>query len=335
MKYKIKEFLLRTLKTMIFPACILLLFGLLTNGQIFTGRMIMIILRQSVFPALIIMAMLPNLTLGMMDFSIGAVVTMSAITGGILMNTTGWGLPGLVLFSLLTAVILTTLTGLLNNALKVPTLVLSLGLMLVYEALPSLVFRSTSGVAIIKVKYAALAQPPLVFIVFAIAFILFYIIINKTTYGNNIKALGGNEELARRAGLDVDKIKQIGFTISGIFAGAAAAVYMSNNGQVSPNAAFGSITTIMDAFLGLFLGMFLSNFCNISIGIVIAVVTMTAMTNGLVALGFDSTWRDIIKSVVLFILLAFSGNQPYFVQWRANLKRAEEANLAAEKAKTV
>ncbi len=335
MKHKTKDLLLRTIKTLIFPACVFLLFAVLTKGQIFTSRMMMIILRQSVIPALIIMAMVPNLTLGMMDFSVGAVITLSAITGGILMNATNSGVPGLILFSLLTAVLLTSLTGLLNNLLRVPTLVLTLGLLLIYEALPNLLFPSTSGVAIIKVKYAVLAQPPLCFIAFGVAFVLFYIIINKTTYGNNIQALGGNEDLATRAGLNVKQIKQLGFTVSGLFAGIASAVYMANNGQVTPSSAFGSITVIMDAFLGLFLGMFLSNFCNISIGIVIAVITMTTMTNGLVALGFDSTWRDIIKSVVLFFLLAFSGNQPYFVRWRANLKRAAEANEEAAKAKTV
>ena len=320
---------------MVFPACVFIFFAVVTKGQLYTGRMLLIILRQSIFPALIIMAMIPNVTLGMIDFSLGAVVTMSAITGGMLMNMTDTGLVGLVLFSLVVAVLMTTLTGFLNNKLKVPTLVLTLGLMLIYEAVPSLLFPSEHGVAKIKMKYAILAQPPLIFIVFFIAFILFYIIINKTTYGYNIKALGGNEDLASKTSLNANRIKQIGFIISGIFAGAAASVYMANNGQVSPNSAFGSIVTIMDAFLGLFLGMFLSRYCNIAIGVVIAVVTMTTMTNGLVMLGLDSTMRDIIKSIVLLLLLTFSGNQPYFVRWRANLKRAEEANLAAEKAKTV
>ena len=41
--------------------------------------------------------------------------------------------------------------------------------------------------------------------------------------------------------------------------------------------------------------------------------------------------RDIVKSIVLFFLLAFSGNQPYFVAWRQNLLRAEKANEAYQK----
>ena len=74
--------------------------------------------------------------------------------------------------------------------------------------------------------------------------------------------------------------------------------------------------------------MFLSRFCDGAIGIVIAVITMTVLSNGMLNMGIDATYRDIVKSVVLFFLLAFSGNQPYFVAWRQNLKRAEKADAA-------
>lgn len=325
MSAKTKDFFVRALKTMIFPAVVCLFFGVATGGRIFTTRSILVILRQSVLPAIIIMAMMPNLSLGLMDFSIGAVVTASAIIAGNLMNVTGTGIPGLIFFSLLSAVLFTSLTGFLNNKLKVPLLVVALGLTLVYEALPSLLFPENNS-AVIKVQYATLAQSPYIFIVFGVAFVLYYVLTNKTAYGHNIRALGGNSELAARAGLKVDQIKQLSFTFSGVFAGIAAIVYMSSNGQVNVPAAFGSMGTVMEAFLGLFLGMFLSRFCDGAIGIVIAVVTMTTLSNGMLNMGIDATYRDIVKSVVLFLLLAFSGNQPYFVAWRRDLKRAEKAN---------
>lgn len=335
MASKTKNLLMRTLKTLIFPACVGVFFALATGGRIFTPRSILVILRQSVLPATIIMAMMPNLTLGLMDFSIGAVVIASAIIGGNLMNMTGTGILGLLLFAVASAMLLTSFTGFLNNKLRVPILVIALGLMLVYEALPKLIFPGNDGGAIIKVKYAMLAQSPYIFIVFAVAFLVFYILINKTTFGHNIRALGGNDELARRAGLNVDRIKQISFIASGFFAGIAGALYMASNGQVNSPTAFSSMTTVMDAFLGLFLGMFLSRFCNIAVGLVIAVVTMTTMSNGLVTMGLDATYRDIVKSVVLFFLLAFSGNQPYFVRWRENLKRGAAADREYQKQTSV
>ena len=335
MASKTKNLLMRTLKTLIFPACVGVFFALATGGRIFTPRSILVILRQSVLPATIIMAMMPNLTLGLMDFSIGAVVIASAIIGGNLMNMTGTGILGLLLFAVASAMLLTSFTGFLNNKLRVPILVIALGLMLVYEALPKLIFPGNDGGAIIKVKYAMLAQSPYIFIVFAVAFLVFYILINKTTFGHNIRALGGNDELARRAGLNVDRIKQISFIASGFFAGIAGALYMASNGQVNSPTAFSSMTTVMDAFLGLFLGMFLSRFCNIAVGLVIAVVTMTTMSNGLVTMGLDATYRDIVKSVVRFFLLAFSVNPPYFVSWRETLNRVAAADREYQKQTSV
>lgn len=321
---------MRALKTAIFPLIVCVFFGIATQGRIFTARSITVILRQSVLPALIIMGMMPNLSLGLMDFSMGAVVMSTAIFAGNLMNMTGTGLVGLVAFSLIISVILTTVTGFLNNTLKVPLLVISLGLMLVYEALPALVFFEKKS-AIINVKYAVLAQQPWIFIVFAVAFVLYYMLTNKTAYGHNIRALGGNSELATRAGLKVNRITQLSFTFSGVFGGIAAVIYMCSNGQVNAPAAFGSMGTVMDAFLGLFLGMFLARFCDASIGIVIAVITMTILSNGMLMMGINATARDIANSVVLFLLLAFSANQPYFVKWRADLKRGQKANEEYQK----
>ena len=334
MSSRMKDYISRALKTLAFPFIVCLFFGIATQGRIFAQRTILVILRQSVMPAIIIMAMMPNLSLGLMDFSVGAVVTASAIIAGNLMNMTGTGIPGLVFFCLVISVILTSITGFLNNKLRVPLLVIAMGLTLVYEAIPSLLFPENSA-AIIGFENAKLAQAPYIFIVFAVAFVIYYVLTNKTAYGHNIRALGGNSELATRAGLNVQRITQLSFTISGVFAGIAAAVYMSNQGQVNAPAAFGSMGTVMDAFLGLFLGMFLSRFCDAAIGLTIAVVTMTLLTNGMLAMGLDATTRDILKSVVLFLLLAFSGNQPYFVKWRADLKRAKLANEAFQKSGAV
>lgn len=330
MTSRFKEYMVRAIKTAIFPMIVFSFLGIATGGRIFSARSLLVIFRQSVFPAIIIMAMMPNLSLGMMDFSIGAVVMTSAIFAGNLMNLTNTGYPGLIVFSMIIAIALTSFTGFLNNKLKVPLLVISLGLMLVYEALSIVAFPKTQT-AIINVKYATLAQSPYIFIVLAIAFVIYYVLTNKTAYGHNIRALGGNIELATRAGLKVEKITQLSFTISGVFAGIAAVVYMCSNGQVNAPTAFASLSTIMNAFLGLFLGTFLSQFCDASIGIIIAVVTMTTLSNGMLMMGISSTSRSILSSIVLFTLLTLSSNQPYFVRWIENIKRAKLVNNAIAK----
>jgi ribose transport system permease protein len=157
-------------------------------------------------------------------------------------------------------------------------------------------------------------------------FIAFYILFNLTTYGYNTRALGRNEEIAKVAGLNLPEIKQVGFTISGVFLGVASVLYMSSNGQITNPTMFGSMGMKFDAFIGVFLAFFLARYCNLAIGIVIGTFTMITLTNGFVALGVAATMRDILTGVFLLILLCISANQERFKQWRIDRERARLAD---------
>ncbi|HWQ73769.1 MAG TPA: hypothetical protein VN538_11335 [Clostridia bacterium] len=322
---KFKHYAMNTLITLALPVLVILVFAFLTHGRSLNARTLLVVARQSVMPIIITMALVPNMTLNMIDFSAGAVVVAASIIGTNLMNLTKTGIPGLVLFCLLTAVALTTLTGFMNEKLRVPTLVLTIGLILVYESLPRILF--VNG-ATLKVKYTSLAAAPWIFIVLAIVFVGFYLLYNKSTYGQNIRALGGSEEIAKSAGLNVSKIKMTGFMISGIFLGVASVLYISTNGQVVNVMAFGSMGTIFDAFLGVFIAMFLSRYCNFAIGIVVGVFTMALLSNGFIAMGLEVTFRSIATGLILLLVLGFSANQERIRKWQTNRERAHAANAA-------
>ncbi len=319
-KTQIKRFILNTIKTLVLPVAVIVLFAIITEGRSLNARTLLVTMRQSVIPILISMALISNMLMGIMDFSVGAAVLASAIIGGNLMNLTNTGIPGLVLFCMLTGVLLASLTGFLNNKLKIPTFVLALGLLLVYEALPRMIFN---GGATIRMKYTTLALSPWIFIVLAIMFILYYVLFNLTTYGHNIRALGGNEDIAKSAGLNDTRIKQIAFSISGIFIGVAAVLHMSTNGQILNVAMFGSMGTMFDAFMGVILAFFLAKYCNIAVAVVVGTFTMNVLANNLVAAGMGAMTRQVMTGVFLLILLGISSNQERFTQWRLNRERAK------------
>ena len=49
---------------------------------------------------------------------------------------------------------------------------------------------------------------------------------------------------------------------------------------------------------------------------------MTALTNGLVAMGLPATMRSITSGLFLLILLCISANQERIIKWRADKQRA-------------
>jgi D-xylose transport system permease protein len=70
-------------------------------------------------------------------------------------------------------------------------------------------------------------------------------VLDRTSYGRHIYAVGGNAEAARRAGINVPKIRASVFIISGSVAAVGAIVYSSKVGSVDPTAGGG--TTLLFA----------------------------------------------------------------------------------------
>lgn len=319
---------LNIFKTLILPIAIYLVLTISTGGRFGQSASMMLVLRQSVIPIMIAFAMGFNMTMGMWDLSAGAVVYAAAMLGTSISNSLGMGVPGMMLFCMIISVGLATLTGILYKLMNVPSIVLTVGMVMLYEAVPRLF-----GLSMVKIPTTEtiLSQLPWSFIVLAITFAMFYILFNFTVFGHNVRAIGANQKIARSAGIHVEKTKLISFVWSGVFLGITAFLYMSSMTVVRPAAAFVSASLIFDSMMGVFIAFFLERYCNFAIGIVVGSLSMQMLTSGLVSLGLDTTSRDITQGVFLLILLIFSSNQGVFDAIRNKKKIARIADEKYEK----
>ncbi|MDR3336653.1 MAG: hypothetical protein LBT16_05560, partial [Treponema sp.] len=255
MENKVTKFLINAGKSLLLPLLVYVVIAVLTRGRIVNSRTILVILRQTVMPTIICWALVLNMTLGVMNFAAGGVVLCSLVMGGNLVNMLGLGLPGLIIFCIILALLLSFITGALFNILHVPAIVLTIGMVLIFESVPRIFFQS--GV-IVPRRDTFLAREPWCFVVLIVVFAVFYIIYNKTAFGHNLRALGSNSQVAGAAGLNVNRVTMYCFLVSGIFLGLAAVMYGSANGEVRNVTALGSMTIMMDAFMGVFLAFFLA-----------------------------------------------------------------------------
>lgn len=325
MDSKVKDYALRIVKTLILPVCVYVFFVLITEkGRFGTGAQMVVIARQSVQPILMSWALAFNMSIGMWDFSAGAVVYVASIAGGNLALLTGTGLPGLILFTVLVAVAISTFTGVLYNVMKVPSLVLTVGLVLVYETL-TYIINSGNGV-LIQNEMTVLSRAPYCFIILGIMFVIIYTVYNYTSFGYDVRALGNGQLIARNAGLSPAKTKLKSFIFGGLFLGMSAVIFVSLKGKVISASNMETVTTIFDAMMGIFIGMFLSKYCNMPIGVAIGTFTMKMLSTGLVAVGLSTTVRDISQGAFLLIILIIANNQGLFEEIRAKKARAKEAN---------
>ena len=317
----------RTLKNMAFsliiPVGIFAIFAILTGGRTATMAMFTATIRQSIVPILICWGLILNMSAGMINFSAGAVVLFAGIIGGSLARDTGLGVLGVVIFCMLMAVLAGAITGFLYNRIRVPAMVLTIGLLLIWESVPR--FVHPAGVHI-TFDMTLLARTPYNYIVLGIMFVAFHLLFNKTAFGHNLRAIGNNQAIANSAGLNIDKIKFLSYLFGAVFLGAAAIINVSETAELRNVASMASMTIMMDAFMGMFMAMFLSRYCNMSLAVIIGTFSMRMLSNGFVAMGFSSTARDIVQGLFLLALLTISANAGLFEKRRSDKEYASSAN---------
>ncbi|MCE3550910.1 ABC transporter permease [Pseudonocardia sp. RS11V-5] len=86
----------------------------------------------------------------------------------------------------------------------------------------------------------AISGIPYVVPIVLVLLVLGTYVLDRTRFGRHVYAVGGNREAARRAGIDVVRIRAAVFVISSAFAAIGAIVYSSKVGSVSPAAGGGN-----------------------------------------------------------------------------------------------
>lgn len=321
---KVVRILIRCLQALLIPVGMWLIFALISGGRTVSVKMFLNTVRQSVVPCIICYGLMLNMRVGMINFSAGGMMVFAGIVGGNIALMTGTGVWGEVLFIVAICVLEGALTGVLYNMLRVPCIVLSIGMMLVWESFPRLIF---AGGLHLPYQMTYLGRMPYCFIILGICMAAFYIIYNKTAFGHNLQAIGSNQAISDSVGLNSDKIKFLSFTLGALFLGIASVLYMSERGEVRNVTTMGSMVIMMDGFMGMFIALFLSRFCDMSLAIIFGTFTMKMISNGFVALGLSATVRDIVQGLFLLFLLMVSANSGYFTRRKADKLFAEQCNI--------
>jgi D-xylose transport system permease protein len=127
--------------------------------------------------------------------------------------------------------------------------------------------------------------------------------LDRTRYGRHVYAVGGNREAARRAGVNVAKIRMSVFVICSSVAALGAIVYTSKVGSVDGNSGNGTVLlfAVGAAVIG---GTSLFGGRGRVRDAVIGGLVLAAVQNGLNLLGFPAAQVNIITGLVLLVAAA-------------------------------
>ena len=125
-------------------------------------------------------------------------------------------------------------------------------------------------------------------------------VLDRTRYGRHIYAVGGNREAARRAGIEVDKIRMSVFVICSSIAAIGAIVYSSKIGEVDGSAGNGNtlLFAVGAAVIG---GTSLFGGKGRVRDAVLGGAVLATVQNGLGLLGFQAAQVNIITGLVLLV----------------------------------
>lgn len=193
------------------------------NEHFFTTGNLLNILRNVAMQGIVAFGMTLVIINGEIDLSIGSTVAMAGIVFGMCYGKME-GTPNVVIFlvGLIISLALATIIGLLHTffviKFKMPSMITTIATQNIIYGLCAL---ATGGFPVLSFSsgFKALGstrlfgQIPISALYFIIVFLVVLFIMNKTKFGRNIYACGGNAEAARLSGINVVWTKALTFII--------------------------------------------------------------------------------------------------------------------------
>jgi len=148
------------------------------------------------------------------------------------------------------------------------------------------------------VGFTVVEGVPWVILVVLVVLVAWSFLLGRTRFGRYVYAIGGNAEAARRAGINLSRIRVLAFVLAGLTAGIMGIIYASQLGSVSSNVPGGQnvLFAVAAAVIG---GVSLFGGRGKMLGAVLGGVIVAVIYNGLQLLGLGASPQYIWTAIVL------------------------------------
>lgn len=295
-------------------AFVIVLFGILTGGQLFSVYNIKALIGQTASLMIASVGVIFMFSNGSIDIASGAVAGLCAMFLALILNATGSLLLAAVAAIVISAalylfsVMVSIKFGLLSTIASLAVMFMARGLVTyVCSLMPS----STISLDDYGIVNVFKTNTALQIILMATSALVCWVLYSFTKIGKHARAVGDNQVAAEQSGVKLNKSKMICAIIAGICIGIVSIFSLSRAGSVSKNIGSGME---MDIMVGLILGgMSLSGGSKSKFSAaVIGPVTFRLLSNGMtmagVPTGYVSLIRGIIFLTIVFVTLRQSKN---------------------------
>jgi len=263
-------------------------------------------LRSMSYIGVIALGMTFLLITGAFDLSVGATAGLSAIVCSYVMAKLNLPIPVGVLAGLATGALVGLVNGFVVLKLGVPAFIATLGMLNIAKGITYLISK---GYTIYPLPEAigtfGMAEPfgtSWGFVIFAVVAVVGAFILSKTSYGRKLYVVGGNQEVARLAGISPARIQLSAFVLVGMCAALAGMLLMARIVTGQPTIGLGwALPVIAGVVIG---GVSLFGGAGSILGAVIGLLIMQVVTNGLVIINVDPYWQTVAIGLIMIIAVA-------------------------------
>ena len=287
-------------------AIICLVFGT-TSKDFFNPVNIINILSQSAYIVVAGIGITFLMMSGAMDLSVGYVMSTCGVVCGTMLSILNWPVWLCVLLTLLLSIAIALLNTFLAIKLKLQILVVSIATMTIFQGASFLISKSKS-ISGFPLPFKFIGQGnlfniPIAIIIAAVCFVVMSFVLNRTYFGRYVYALGGNEEAARLAGINVRNMRYTIAVITGFFVGLSSVMLISRLGAaqsiVGPGTEFSVITGV---FLG---GVSIRGGEGKLSGVLSGILCISILSNGMQLGGVNIYYQYIVKGLIMIIAIGF------------------------------
>ncbi len=291
--------------------------GTALNPDFATQDNVLNVLTRTAFIGIIAVGMTFVIISGGIDLSVGSMAALIAGSMILLMNNISTSIesPYLVVaigivFALLLGALFGLIHGLLITKGRIEPFIVTLGTLGIFRAY--LTYFANGGAITLDnavsdvyspVYYGSVLGVPIPIWVFLLMALAGGVVLNRTRYGRYVQAIGSNEQVARYAAVEVDRIKILTYVVLGICVGVATVLYVPRLGSASPTTGLlWELEAIASVIVG---GTALKGGEGKILGTVIGAILLSVISNILNLTSIISVYLNAAVQGIVIIIVAF------------------------------
>jgi len=263
---------------------------------------------------------------GDIDLSIGQMVSFIGCAMAFLIRNVGWSEWGAAGFAIVVAVAFQLIMGLIIARTKIESFIISLGFMAIYRGFTYLITRGREITILGRFTFVGrtsfditpnfrLGMPVIIFVVLTI---ILWLVFKYTKFGRRVYAVGGNENAAFLAGINIKNFRLLLYGINGLFVAIATMAQLSRLGVGNPLMGEGlEIEVIAAVVVG---GVALKGGKGNAWGTFIGVLVLGIISNALNILGVNPYWQYVMRGT----LIIFAVTLTYYSTLRSETMKLKE-----------